>query len=123
MEKVYFPSYSEGEVQIRFEENNSKGFAEDFGKALGYGFIPSDGPWYLFKTNVGEEKEAMEKFLGYDKFVHGAERRDLRLEKRWEILGDLEFLVKEMDDLVMEGNFPEKINEIKKYIEEMGEDI
>ncbi|MCA9487680.1 MAG: hypothetical protein KC516_01825 [Nanoarchaeota archaeon] len=120
MKEQYFPLWAKGEIMVYFEEGVSEGFAKDFGSALGYEFIPSDGPWYLFKTEVGKEKETMNEFLSYKKFVNGVERRDLRLEKRFNFIDGLIWKTKNLDKFYTssEKEFLEGLNEIRKEIED-----
>lgn len=113
------PLYSKGEVIVFFNEGFSEDFARDLGRHIGYEFVPSDmSGGYLFKTKIGKEKEAAKKFLHYKEFVQNVERRDLRFEYRSTIMENLEYLSKSLDANLEEKDFPGKLKEIRKYIDQ-----
>lgn len=117
MSKDYVAQYSKGEIYVYFHEDTNEGFAADFGKQLGFKFIPSGGPYYLFETEIGKEKKAITKFKKYKEFVRYSGRRDTRLEKRFDFVDDLVSKVRSLDEYFEKEDFLKELNKLKKYIE------
>jgi hypothetical protein len=118
----YEPKYAEGQILVGFKGQCSKHFAREFGERVGFEMSeePYDhGEAYIFKTELGKETEAIEKFLSYDEFVGGACLRDLKMEARWESLDKMIELARSMyDDSsgLPDEQYNQRLDEMIKYL-------
>lgn len=120
MDKKYIPNYSKGEIIVSFKKKDiSRSFAEDFGDMIGYECVNEEpfSDFYLFRVDEGKEDKAIKEFEKYKKIVDGAERRDLKLEKRFEFSENLESIVRTLPDHAEEEDFKKYLEDIKKYID------
>lgn len=104
----YKPEYAEGQILVMYKHYSvDDGFAEEFGKGLGYDLISDNSIYYgsafLYETKPGEEDSAIKDFKAHPKFVDWAARRDLKFERRYnafeEAISVLEYLRDRCNDL------------------------
>ncbi|MCD6381468.1 MAG: hypothetical protein J7L43_00625 [Candidatus Aenigmarchaeota archaeon] len=116
----YEPQYAKGEILVAFSKSIDKDFARKFGEVLGYEL--SDDEYrhgyniFIYKTSPGKEREAIEKFKSHSDFVMWAERRDIKLENRWNLLERVEKMI---NNLIDNAEIPDK--EYESKIEELCE--
>ncbi len=112
---------SEGEIMIYTSSGLGEDFIETFVKKIGYKY---QSVWefgndaYIIKVPNGEE-DYLIQFLPekYSEFIPSASRRYPLIDKRFAFTSSLEDKVSELDDYVEEQEFINKLEEIKKYIE------
>ena len=120
MDKGYCPEYAEGEILVGFIPNRyfNELIVRDLGKKLNYELI---GPWikgyseeyyvFIYRVPKGQEEEACKKFKLENDLVGWANKRDLKLEKRWKSLDEA------IDNLSSLRNYGELLDEeFKKRI-------
>ncbi|MBU1198284.1 MAG: hypothetical protein KKF46_05190 [Nanoarchaeota archaeon] len=109
MNNEYTPDYAKGEILVCFlnKIDANKGFAKTLAKSLGYELKDEDyevGGSYIIQTLPGKEEKACADFKKEKRFVDWAERRDLKLEKRFHDLDTLVALAEEVRDNASDCN-------------------
>ncbi len=101
-EDEYVPEYAKGEILVWYSNTSNPG--EQFGEALGYKLSENqneeDRTAIVYKVPVGNEEEAVANFKKYPQFVSGADRRDLKFERRSKIVEELCERVRNLDELI-----------------------
>lgn len=126
----YEPEYAKGEIIVFFKDNEEgvgEDFASTFGSYIGFelkeAWERGDGA-YVYSCTEGKEEEAIENFKKFATFVGGAERRDLKLERRWgeaeEVIGMAESLRDGCDNL-LKDEYNNRLKEISDYLNEIME--
>ena len=99
-EEKYIPLNSLGEILVNFREPVSEGFADTFGKFLGYDLLDrwkyGGGSAFVYSTGVHQEEQAINIFSAKTEFVEWSSRRDIALEGRWTSLEDAIAALKEL---------------------------
>lgn len=126
----YKPYYAKGEIVVCFKEGFGPSIGTDIAKVAGY---KMERPWdygeriVIYKIPEGEEDKAIKNLENkYSEFIEWAEKRDLKLESRWnsleKILEKLTNLRDSSDEL---GNkeYSCKLREIEKEIKEHRKDV
>jgi len=97
----YQPDYAEGEIVVRFNLEVSTDFARTFGRLLSYDLKDksrfSDN-CFIYQTETGREREAVEKFSIHSGIVDWASLRDIRLESTWNNLEQIVNSIRELQD-------------------------
>ena len=105
----YEPEYAEGQILVHFKIPVAHGFAETLGEFLGYKALEESYSYgdnvFIYETGKGKEKQALKKFLEQKPFVDWTNRRDIKLEKRWE---DLEIIIGRVEELRDNSELPDK---------------
>jgi hypothetical protein len=118
---TYKPKYAEGQILVIFEGECNKLHAEYFGERLGYELDDEEykhGDAYIFKTEAGKEKEAIEKFMAHPEFIDSAELRDIKMEERFSKLEKLLDMVQELhnDVELPDDQYNQRLGDIKHYL-------
>ena len=120
----YEPEYAKGEVLVRFRDNPAGvngGFAVTFGGYLGFDM---KGDWmdtdvFIYSVPEGMEDSAIESFLKHPQYVEYAERRDLKLERRWKdtksLMDMAEDLRGDSDSFLPKEEYNARLREISDY--------
>lgn len=123
----YKGRHAKGEILVSFRNNcGNKNFARIFGKAIGYELSDEEyergTDCFIYKTKVGKEKEACERFEELSDFVELACRRDVKLESRWKDLENAIEMLRDIHDNVElpDKEYTEKIKEIADYLLSLG---
>lgn len=120
----YRPEYAKGQILVVFKNNCSEDFACDFGRTIGYRLSDEDYKHidaYIFKTELGKEKEAIERFKAYPEFVDWADLRDIKIESRWDSLEQAIDKVQELYDNIElpDNQYNQKLDEICIYLKQL----
>lgn len=117
----YIPEYAEGEILLKLgtayghDFSTDVDFIRDFSKYLGFEYKEEwrdSGDYHVISVSPGKEAEACEKFMSYN-FVENAERRDLKLEARWDMRDDVVFILGNVDyDNLSDEEYKKKMTEI-----------
>jgi hypothetical protein len=101
----YEPEYAKGQILVAFKKCPGRQVAQFFGEHLGYGLMEEEDDYYgaevfIYRTPEGQERQAIEAFQqqGIDRFIEWAERRDLKLERRWKSLDEAAGMLQELHD-------------------------
>jgi hypothetical protein len=123
----YEPEYAKGQILVVFKNRCGEGFAQDFGKTLGYRLLDETyehGEAYIFQTEVGKENEAKERFAAYSEFVDWADLRDIKMEARWNSLEQAIAKIQDLHDNVEipDNSYNQRLKEIIEYIRQQRSD-
>lgn len=109
----YNPEYAKGQILVGFRKNEDIDFVRGFGKGLGYELSDEEYAHgdnvYVYLTKSGKEKQAAKTFESHEELISWADRRDIKLEKRWtaieQIKNDLTEIIEhaELPDLEYRG--------------------
>ncbi len=126
MTKRYKPDYAKGEILVCYLDNidTDLGFARTFGKTLGYelaDIYEYGDDVFIYKTLSGKENAACKAFISHNKFVDWAEKRDIKIEKRWKSLEQgVEMLTSLNDDAELpDMEYAEKLDKIIAYLKNL----
>jgi hypothetical protein len=95
MPEDYVPEYAKGQVLVRFLGDHNLGDFLDLGY-IQVDYNPKRKGFSVYRVPVGEEERAILKFKSHSEFVEGAERFDLKFEKRGKIIDSLYEKVSEL---------------------------
>ena len=117
----YAPEYAQGQILVDFINKTTDDFVREFGKGLGYELLDEEyayDDFYIFKTPIGKEGEAIEILAKYSKFVEHVRRRDLKIERRWNKLEELAVMVENLNDNaeLSDEDYNQRLEEIRDYI-------
>jgi hypothetical protein len=119
----YTPKYAKGQIHVifKYDGDYTEDFVRKFSKALGYELIKEHGGNYIFKTEVGKEKEAVERFREYSKFVEYADLRDIKMDLRH---NSLELAIDQIQELqqnveLSNSQYNQKLKDISVYINQL----
>lgn len=119
----YEPEYSKGEILVNFREDidPSPDLARSFGMRLGYelkGFWDHGDNTFIYSTSEGEEEKACLMFKKHADFVDWAEKRDLKMETRWDSLEEIISMMRSLRDNpgLPDKQYDDKLKEISDYI-------
>lgn len=121
----YEPEYAKGEILVFFKKNKEgvgEDFASTFGSYVGFDvkeeWEGGDGV-FVYKCPEGKEDEAIEKFRKFVTFVDGADRRDLKTERRWNEIEEAENMIenlREECDHLPRDMYNNRLREISDYL-------
>lgn len=120
----YVPEYAKGEIRVSFRDKFNDDFVRAFGKALGYELIDEkdsfSGPdTYLFRTELGKEREARDNFEQYSRFVLDTDLIDNKLESRYKTLDNVISAIEDLsnDDLeIPDDLYNKRLEEIRNSL-------
>lgn len=123
----YEPNYAKGQILVCFklEKDCGKEFAKTFGEFIGYALGDEEydhgNNVFIYKTEIGKEKEACGQFLTHGDFIEWAELRDLKLEFRWDRADrTLEMIKSLYDDAASpDDEYAREIDSIINYLEKL----
>lgn len=123
----YKPVYSTKDICVKLKDDSPIGMEEWFSKKFGYEIIEGnmlrEPDWVIYRVGEGNVEESLKKFLEYKEFIEWVEKRDLKFEKRWGFVENLEEKIADIGSEHVEKGFLEKLLEIKKEIETYDEKI
>lgn len=118
MSNDYIPEYVKGQILVGYKDLFAPCFAEDLGMHLDF---PRMYSWKygkrveIHQTPEGKEDEALIKFREYPEFVQWAEKRDIKLERRWKRLENYKRELESIDcEHFSDEKFEEEISRILK---------
>lgn len=121
MNQDYEPEFADGLIIVFFKGTVGRQFAEDFGNILGYELEDEEVDYggFFYKTPKGKELEACQDFEEQG-VVDGAERFDLKSDRRYKQIEELEEMVENLDGVVLDDpGYKKELENIKKYIEKI----
>lgn len=116
MTDEYVPEYAKGQILVEYKDGLGFSFANFLGNSMGFPPLYS----WDYGTNVivhkipeGREIYAIGEFQKYPQFIEWAERRDLKLESRWQRIEICKRLLEDVDcEHLSDKKFNEEVSRI-----------
>jgi hypothetical protein len=121
----YIPKYAPGKIVVNFNGEVHGDFEKQFGQKLGYKYMGEVvGGAVLYEVPVGQEQQAISRFIKHENFVSSAKLYDEefyeKLSFRFDAIRELESIVAALsNDVEHDEKFQSDLMKVINYAKEI----